>query len=514
MIVPARREVGVFAAIILIALVMRIWTIDYDLPYVIHPDEPAVIGVSLQVLKSGDLNPHFFHYPSLVFYVHALGYTLYYAFGRLAGIMSTPLDLADLSSIVLGTTLAPDPTIVMLSRAISLLLGVGSVAIVYLIGRSLTKRWEVGAIAALFLAISPTHIYHSRIVTPDVFITFFALCTVFFSVLIFHEGKSWQYVAAGIAVGFTAGSKYNGALVGLVIVVAHFLRTGWAGWKDPRVYLTLPLAAVTFLITTPYAVLDYPAFLEALAFDTSHYATGHSGMEGNTVRWYLGFLWSTTNIVSLLAAFQIIRGVITRSKPTLLLASYPVIYFIFISRFIVRNDRTFLPILPLVFLLAAIPLVDLGHLWRLARDTRTRAIVAACFIFVAAIILVPPARASIGNNLQRNQTHIKALASEWIEDNIPPGSRIAIESYGPYVDPDTYGITPFNQIIDNPPHWYGEQGFKYLILSQGLYGRYFREPDRYTDEVSRYQEFFDTFELVKALASDATEIRIYQVNNQ
>lgn len=510
-----KKEVALIGAIIVIATGLRLWSIGYDLPYVFHPDEPAVVSVAMRIFKSGDMNPHFFHYPSLVFYLHALAYALYYGFGRLTGTMSSPLDLVDLSSIAMGATIAPDPTIMLIGRLISLAFGIGSVLLVYLIGRRLSDRPAVGAVAASLLAVSPTHIYHSSVITPDVLVTFFALWACYAAVLIFREGKTRHYVIAGIAIGLTTASKYNGGLVGLVLPVAHFLRTGPSGWKDARLYLTVPLIAITFLLATPYALLDYRAFSEALIFDASHYAAGHAGMEGDTLRWYANFLWTTTTLLSIMALAEIVRGLIQRSRATILLASFPIAYFIFISRFAVRNGRTILPILPFIFLLAAIPLVDLAGAVQRIKAVNLRRITVVALIVLTIFLLALPAKMTILTNIQRDTEAFSGpIAGEWIIDNISPDSRIALESYGPYLDPAIFNLQTFNQLIDHPPEWYRAEGFDYLVFSKGMYGRYYLQPALYADQITRYDELFAAFELVKEFGSENTEIRIYRTQNQ
>ena len=55
--------------ITLLALALRLWTIRQSLPYVNHPDEPNPINYVVQMLRTGDLNPHAFQKPSLYVYL-------------------------------------------------------------------------------------------------------------------------------------------------------------------------------------------------------------------------------------------------------------------------------------------------------------------------------------------------------------------------------------------------------------------------------------------------------------
>ena len=118
-------------------------------------------------------------------------------------------------------------------------------------------------------------------------------------------------------------------------------------------YAALVACALGFILTRPFALLDFPKFWTDMRYETQHYTTGHVGMEGDTLRWYLRYLWDTTAIISILAVIGIGWGVCKRSKNILLLAIFPVTYFVFISRFVVRNDRTIMPLIPFLFLLAA-----------------------------------------------------------------------------------------------------------------------------------------------------------------
>ena len=125
----------------------------------------------------------------------------------------------------------------------------------------------------------------------------------------------------------------------------------------------------------------------------------------------------------------------------------------------------------------------------------------------------PVAGETAAENVRRAGERTAPSAAAWIAANVPPGSRIALESYGPYINPAAFDLQVFEQIIDNSPNWYVEQGFDYLVLSQGRYGRYFLDPERYAKEVAGYESFFASFDRVKTFSSERAEIRIYAIHN-
>ena len=75
------------AAIALIgalALALRIWVLDFGLPSGLHPDEFSFVFIPLNFF-SGNLNPHFFTYPTFHYYLLALVYLSCFAWEYLFG---------------------------------------------------------------------------------------------------------------------------------------------------------------------------------------------------------------------------------------------------------------------------------------------------------------------------------------------------------------------------------------------------------------------------------------------
>lgn len=505
------RESVLIGIILLTALSLRVWGVDYDLPYIYHPDEPTNIQISQHIFKTGDLNPHYFLYPSLFFYINALAYTPYYLFGELTGVFHAPNDILSPISLVMGVTQAQMPTTVLLGRVITICFGVGTVWLVYFVGKQITRRTTVGLLASLMVAVSPTNVSLSRFITPDTFVTFFAVASFFAAVLVYQQGQTWHYLVAGICIGLTASSKYNGGLIVLPFLLAHFLRHGKTAFKERNLYFALTLCGLGFFATTPFALIDSFSFLADLRKQMHIYSTGHAGMEGNTLRWYLGYLWDTAGIICILATLEILRGICSRSKEIILLSIFPLVYFVFISSFVVRNDRTLLPLTPFLFLLAA---SFWAHLLSKANGLQSKAlrqfsILAIACLLIAGLFL--PTSKTITDTIQLMTVNSRETARIWITNNLPLGSKIAIESYSPFVDPMRFSVQGFGRMIDHEPEWYIENGFEYLVFSRGMYGRFYGESERYKAVVSQYDSLFNRFALTKVFNDGGYEIRVYKV---
>lgn len=505
------KDVFLFIMIISIALLLRIWGLGYDLPYVYHPDEPGLITIIQNIFKTGDLNPRSFHYPSLFFYINSAYYFPYYLFGKLFGYFKDKSDILAPISLAMGTTWAPMPSVVLLGRWVTVIFGVGTVGLAYWLGKSLEGRSLVGVLAAGLLAISPANVMHSRYVTPDTFVTFFAVAALLAIVRVYQHGGLRHYIMAGIAIGLTASSKYNGALIASALLVAHFMRYGKTGFREPRLYLTLFISALTFLATTPFAILDFPRFMRDLKFEALHYSTGHAGMEGDSFRWYLGYMWKTAGIVYLIAFISIIYGILNRSKYIILVSSFPIIYFGFISNFQVRNDRTFLPITPFLFVLFAIFCDRMIEFTRNLKGHTGGVILRGIMAGILIGAVFQPALKTIEDTSRLLIVDSRETARIWIDQNLPPGSRIAIESYSPFIDPKKFYVQGFGSMIEHDLEWYVENKFEYLVFSEGMYGRFYLDPARYREQMLRYERFFRSLEMVMLFNDGGYEIRIYRI---
>lgn len=505
------RESMLVGTILLVALLVRVWGVNYDLPYIYHPDEPHYITISQNIFKTGDLNPHFFNYPSLFFYINALAYTPYYLLGKLIGVFDTPNDILPPSSLTMGVTHAQTPTAVLLGRIVTIIFGVGTVGLTYSVGKQITGKAIVGMLASLMVAFSPTNVFHSRLITPDTFVTFFSLASFLASIQVYQQGKTWQYIAAGIGVGLTLSSKYNGGLIVLPLLLAHLIRYGKAAFKEFRLYLALLFCGIGFLATTPYAILDLTSFLTDLRSEAIHYSTGHPGMEGNTLKWYLEYVWQTVGVISILSVLEILRGICLRSKEIILLSIFPIVYFVFISSFVVRNDRTLLPLTPFLFLLSA---SFIGYLISQAGKLQSktwRKLTMCAIICLSIASFILPISKTLTGTIKLTTMNSRETARIWINNNLPIGAKIAIESYSPFIDLSRFSVRGFGSMIEHTPEWYVENGFDYLIFSEGMYGRFYREPERYRDQVLQYDNFFSRFHLIRTFADGGFEIRIYEV---
>ncbi len=506
-------------AILLVGVALRLWGIDFGLPYTIAPDEPTHFSIGLHIFATGDLHPHWLNYPSLMFYLNVAALIPYFLAGKALGIFQSPADISFPEIVTMGVGQLAVPSEFLLSRGLTALFGVGSIYLVYRIAREFpaldgkgVRGTGVALLAALLLAVSPANVYNSHLIRPDTFAVFFALFSFLFAQRILNDPRPRNYIWAGAGAGLAVSCKYSMPLIVVPIAAAHFLRYGWRGWRQKEIYLAAGVSVAAFFGTSPYILLDLPLFMKGFGFEIySQSLGGHAGFEGNTLPWYLNFLVTTEGFIAFAALLQTMRLLVERSRSGLVLLAFPLVYFLFISLLVVRNDRTILPILPFLHLLAAMLVADaIGWLQQNARIPHRAAI--AIGVALIALMLIVPLPAAIASDQRLTQSDARDSARVWLSANLPREARIAQEAYTPYLDTRRYVVQGIDALVDRPPEWYVQSGFEYAIASSGMFGRFYADPGRYAEWIEKYERFFQRYPELKRFSDNGYEIRVYKTD--
>jgi 4-amino-4-deoxy-L-arabinose transferase-like glycosyltransferase len=508
---PRRRELFALGAVLLVGLVLRGAWLGWDLPYIENPDEAQYLEIAQKMVRDGTPITRFLNIPSLLFDVTALGQLVYYWLGKLTGVFTSRDELVPPVILVMGVSKAGLTSSVVWARGVIVLFGLGSVALLFFWGKEATGRASVGLLAAALAAVSPIHVSLSRSVTPDTIAAFFVTLSALLTTRVLTRGTAKDYLWAGAAIGLAASAKYNAGFVALLLPLAHWMRAGKVTLPSKLVWQAALVSIVAFVATSPITVIAFPRFISKLGFESHHYAVSHPGMEGGAFGWYLKDMATTAAIVYLLAALEIGFGIAKRSPSTLFLAAFPVLYFAFISGFSVRNDRTYLPLTFFCFVLAASCLVRFADRFREAGRPHWQSAILP--VLVTAVVAQPLAT-TWSRALERRASEARKTAREWIAANLPAGAKVALESYGPFIDPSRFEVRGFGQLTEHEPDWYATNGFQYLVFGKVMYGRFFADPKRYGTEIARYRAFFDELPLVKRFEAGSDEVRIYATRSR
>jgi 4-amino-4-deoxy-L-arabinose transferase-like glycosyltransferase len=497
--------------LIVLGFLVRAWGVTFGLPYLYHPDEPVGVGVAINMVKTGDLNPHSFGYGSLFFYLNALAYAIYYAIGHLIGLFRTPIDLPSLETLALGVGRAALPTEMLVGRGVSLLAGVLCIPLVYWLGKRLSSR-RVGLLAAALAALSPTLVIHSQYVTPNMLVTMMSLAALVTVVRLTPQSRGRGFVMAGIALGAAVASKYNAVFLVPAYLVAYLLLFGKSILRQRNIYLSFLAAAMTFLVITPFALLDSAKFID----DTSFHVTGyevlrHAGLEGSTLQFYLSILLRREGLLIFAALGAGAVYLVKRNRIGLILSAFAFPYSIYIARLWLHTDYTLMLIIPVLMIMAA---DAVAMLWRYFKRTPPRRFDLAAragLVGLVAISIGYLGYQSVRFDVSQTTPDGREYARKWIVAHVPASTKIVAETYTPFLDPNQHQITYIDDVRLKSPQWYSERGYDLLVLSSLVYGRFYAQPDMYATDIADYQVLLERFPEIVSFDQNGVTIRILKI---
>jgi len=472
---------------------VRVYGIGFGLPYIYHPDEPMIAYRVISMLKSGNLNPGWFGWPSLYMYMQLPVYVLRFFYGVSKG------GYAIIESYHSGYYLW--------GRFTTACLGTLTVALTYTLGKKLLDR-KTGILAALFLAFSHLHVSSSHYITADVPVTFFVVLTVLVCFWIVEKGDIKFYLLAGLLAGFAVATKYTGGVVILCIFFTYIFRLMKGKKEYERILYSLIALVCGFLIGVPYAIKEMSSFLRDVGIQMQHYSTlGHLGHEGTENWWYYSKYLSREGLgrgIFIVSMAGLVLAAVKSTEKRFLSILFLIVYFLWVSSSKVRLPRYLMPVLPFFSLCAAFFMASLWA-WLAKRELfkERGALVNLIFILLIGALLFFPARNVWSFSYNLTKTDPRTLTKEWIESHIPEGAVIVDEAEVP-LDKKKYNLRRF-PLGEERLNWYYDEGVEYLIAS-GKYHRFEKEWRKYPHIVANYYEIFREVELIKEIGF----IRIYK----
>jgi hypothetical protein len=308
-------------------------------------------------------------------------------------------------------------------------------------------------------------------------------CSLVASFFLFGGNVLWDYPRV---LGNLSNSFVAGAVSQSLVSVLH--RVGWleqAAWFDVQRALTIYLVAI-FAVSAAVAFVARqrePFFLII--------ALGTAVMPN--VMWYHHYVFLLVPLLVWLAW--------SRFHPVIVL-------WCFLGLIVIQVNYDYWArgLLPHLFAHLSIWGI-LG--WQLMHafesDIHRRWAVGAGYATIGLIVLIPFQNAMAANENM-------AVARAWIEQNLPPGARVAVEERSPFVAIERFTIQETTAITDRTPEWYLQNGFEYLIFGYGV-----SEDDCHTRASSqktatRCAVFFARFPQVARFEERGYDIRILKTD--
>jgi len=404
---PGGGSPWVLGAAVFVGLVLRLWGLDFGLPNTAaRPDESVLVHRALAI-AAGQLNPHFFNYPSFHLYLLSFVFGLYYVLAYLAGVI-------DGTQTFLLRFLLDPSDIYLAGRALTALMGTATVVCCWRLGRALGGVPTATAAAVLSAPVF-LHVRDSHFLTVDVPATFWTTASLVCLVVYGQHGGRRRLILGAVLIGMAMSTKYNAALFLPAMILAV--------WRSPdgdrcrRTALALGLAATGFLCGSPFIALDPFGFWRDFLFEWQHFGRGHTGQQlGNGWFYHLTFtLRHGLGLPLLLTSLASLGLLAWRRRPgDLVLLTAVTAYFAVAGGGESLFVRYAMPLVPLLCVAAA---AGLAH----AADQRMAIVIPASLIVVA-----PSAMVAIDHDRLLAREDTREQARRWIEAEVASGSRIAL----------------------------------------------------------------------------------------
>lgn len=462
------------SVLLLIALLVRMYGIDFGLPHYFHPDEYRKGRIAQKISETLNFDPNYFLHPSLLLYSTSA-----------LGTVKTKI-LGDESSV---------STFTLAGREVSAIAGVGAVLLTIIIG-GIIGGARVGMLSGALVAFSPLMITCSRYLKEDSLLSFWILAACLSSLWGAKNNKPGFLILSGLLAGLAASSKYSGVLT--IIPVLFFpiaYKRFSRNWVVSALIAGL-LVPVGFVLATPYSILNFDKFLEDFNAERKHMVIGHHA----TIISSWDHFWSYHLARSILPALGIIpvligmmfSGLVVKNKNFPLLAILGAAILFYAPAEYVnakpppQPERYIFPAIPFIAILASYGLSIINNLL-------LRRVLITCSILGILIPSLLLAR-EVPNDTRN-------IMRDWMLQNIPAESKIMIDAI-PYTP-----AFPENQFeimrLANPEERRGmtidslkEQGVQYVLVTSLSYERYFHT--RTSDQIirRRFEELFSKGEII------------------
>ncbi|MCB0165455.1 MAG: glycosyltransferase family 39 protein [Anaerolineae bacterium] len=460
-----------------LAFFLRVWGLDFGLPYDFHPDEHQYVEAAIDWHTTGALELSFIN-PPLYTYLLMGAYWLW--------LIVSPFEpTTDWAS-----------TAYFFARLWSVAFGVLTVALAYPLAKRLYNR-SAGLLASALLAVLFLPAREAHFAVNDTIAAFFVLLAIYFSVIIINRPQRRFYLLAGLAVGLAASAKLTGGLVVLALLAGHLA----AQWRNPHTMDTtkspaiahlgggLLMALATFLLVFGHIFGDIPHFLNTIVEHLQFGSEGYKGLRMSpTAGWgfYLQVLSWGIGWLALVAAVVALGLVVWRQHwPGMVVAVFPLVLFLYMGAQKILFARFLLPAVPPLIVLAAVGLVWLEQSVPMFHRHR--------YLFwpaVVGLLIAQPLSNLLWFDHLLTLPDTRELATQWFSDQFPEDTVIVKESYALF--PPTHllgGSWPYKIIqIDergptrNETDHYVRHKTEFIAISNFTFDRVRADP---ADEATR-----------------------------
>ncbi len=425
------------ATILILAFLLRLYGVNWDQGFHLHPDERQLIFVADKIHFFDNLNPAFFNYGTLPIYL-------------LKG-------LTEAFDSLLGTNVANYNGMLYVGRALSLGVDLLTIYLIYKIALWLFKKERLALLSCFLYSISFFTIQNSHFFIVDTFLTFFTTALFYLLLFYLNQPRLRTILLLGIVFATSLTTKIT-AIIWLpilaLVVIAKNINPGRLNLKQFNSAVTSLTLFITVVLSfgflfMPYAFLDHSKFiadvLAQIKLNSDPYVFPYTLQYVYTLPYLYSlsniFLWGLGPIIGVLSViglYYIVKELLLkRQSPNLLffLAFY-LYYFLIIGKSAAKFMRYMLPIYPFLAIIAGyglwsaitkIPILfppGKGAV-KPAQPLKTKIV----YQVLGIIILISAFLWTLAFLNIYSHPHTRISSSEWINQNVAAGSTLAVEHW-------------------------------------------------------------------------------------
>ncbi len=465
-----------FFVLLVAAAALRFTDLNWDQFQHVHPDERFIVWVADSISRPASLRTAFdpalstidpFRWPPDA--GDLAGRPRDYAYGHLplyllVLVSHAAAALGELAAPALPAALAPAAAFAghlasydylpLTGRALSGLSDLGVLCLVYLAGRRAYGR-AAGLLAAAAYAFAVLPIQLSHYYGVDMVLTLCILASLTLAARYAERGGRATWLGAGALAGLAVGSKFSAVLLVIPLLVAaayrpeaflpddgpgrvgFWRRVNW-GSLARRLAVAGGAAVLAFVITNPFAVIEFPAYLSNILAQN---AMVSGTMDAPYTRQFIGSLpywyfvqqlgqWGLGWPLGIVAwggfAWAVLRLLCARVGPAeAVLLAWAVPYFATTGAFLAKFPRYLAPLLPCLLVFGAGAALAVCR-WLEVRWGRRGRLAGTLALSAVGLFTVAWALAFSGVYAQE---HPWLQASEWLYAHVPDGSTLLSEAW-------------------------------------------------------------------------------------
>lgn len=446
-----------------------------------HPDEPMSYSSALEMFENNDLNPRRFDYPAGVPLLH---YALYKTF-ILPVVFFSQYALhprALVSMMIHSDTFIREHTNAIFgksgihalfwSRAITALLGVASVYLVYVVGKKLHNP-VTGIAASFFLAVNYRHVLSSHLALSDIPNSFFALLAFWACLLLLEKNTRSRYLLCGFFIGLSVSMKYQ-LFAFAPFLLAHLV---WVGRKrtmasliNKRLLISVLTASLLVLVLNFYHILYWEKTLAMAELVSRRYGSG--AMRLNVYPLFYLYHWGIGNWPSLAIAVGFLFSLMIRPLQTIFLLSY-VGPFLFVFLYYLTGGtyiRNFTTVIPFLMVFAG---YGVSRLHQFFQNVVTKRFAP---VITMALVLGLNAHAlknSVILDIAYAKPWNRSVLTSWASSHLPVNSRVLNGNVGlPSALPQELTIVQWVHKEVNSLAEIIDEGYEFAVFNADFYQNY------------------------------------------